>query len=112
MPEPGRGEKIPLGIESGSEDIHDVPRVFLAQYHEKDMERLHHKLRQKQEETHKREEKRREEVEKVRSILFKFYLEQEVMDGPDVWPDIWPWQGTGYTQSTRYTARPDTIFNI
>ena len=76
MPEPGRGEKIPLGIESGSEDIHDVPRVFLAQYHEKDMERLHHKLRQKQEETHKREEKRREEVEKVRSILFKFYLEQ------------------------------------
>ena len=67
MPEPGRGKKIPLGIESGSEDIHDVPRVFLAQYHEKDMERLHHKLRQKQEETHKREEKRREEVEKVRS---------------------------------------------
>ena len=27
MPEPGRGKKIPLGIESGSEDIHDVAMI-------------------------------------------------------------------------------------
>ena len=37
----------------------------MSQYHEKDMERIQQKLKQKEEEVARREEKRMEELEKV-----------------------------------------------
>jgi hypothetical protein len=40
-------------------------RRFLSQYHEKDMERLQQKLKQKEEEQARQEEKRINQLEKV-----------------------------------------------
>jgi hypothetical protein len=53
-------------------------RIFLSQYHEKDMERIQQKLKQKEEEMARREEKRMQELEKVREwkgISCKWFIE-------------------------------------
>jgi hypothetical protein len=48
-----------------------ICRIFLSQYHEKDMERIQQKLKQKEEDMARREEKRIQELEKVRMENFE-----------------------------------------
>ena len=54
----------------------EINRMVLSQYHEKDMERIQAKIKQKTEEQEKREERRRREQEKVnRPVLARRELD-------------------------------------